>query len=126
LPVGTTHPTNDDCADVFCIYFADRPTAILKKTAKLLNREFKSMLASPDRPAAAKIPAKHPDPIVQWILPPADLILDATPVENTGQAKVEAAQQQAKAAQQQANVEKTRADRLAALLRAQGIDPVID
>jgi Uma2 family endonuclease len=43
------------------------------------------MLASQDRPAAAKIPAKHPDPIVQWILPPADLILDETPVENTGQ-----------------------------------------
>jgi Uma2 family endonuclease len=42
------------------------------------------------------------------------------------QAKAEAAQQQAEAAQQQAEAEKTRADRLAALLRAQGIDPDAD
>jgi Uma2 family endonuclease len=38
-------------------------------------------------------------------------------------AQAEAAQQQAEAAQQQADREKQRADRLAAILRAQGIDP---
>jgi Uma2 family endonuclease len=43
------------------------------------------MLASQDRPAAPKTAAKHPDPIVKWILPPDDLVLDETPVENTGQ-----------------------------------------
>jgi Uma2 family endonuclease len=41
--------------------------------------------ATIEAPPKAKSFIKAPDPVVQWILPPDDLVLNETPVENTGQ-----------------------------------------
>jgi Uma2 family endonuclease len=63
---------------------------------------------------------------LRWWDPEGNMLPWAVEKLAIEQAKAEAAQLQAETSQQQAEAEKTRADRLAALLRAQGIDPDAD